>query len=190
MVIRPGKTALFFRKILYASFKKKYRFEKYYLKDDGVFPNNRLLPVLFYKAVLQLPPVFPARYIKNLFEKNGWSNSWKNGIFTFQHYHSNTHEVMGVYKGKAILQLGGESGIIITIEKGDVLLIPAGVAHKNLEKEKDLKCVGAYPFGKEFDMQYGKAGERPATDKNIKNAALPLKDPVFGSDSEIHKYYK
>jgi uncharacterized protein YjlB len=41
--------------------------------------------------------------------------------------------------------------------KGDVLLIPAGVAHKNVGASIDFKCVGAYPGGKEFDINLGKS---------------------------------
>src|SRR3954469_8232421 len=124
---------------------KKYFTEyPYVLKDDGIFPNSDL-PVLFYKNVLDLPAVFPGTFVENLFRENNWRNSWKSGIFEYHHYHSITHEVIGCYKGKTTLQLGGENGVTLTVEKGDVLIIPAGVAHKNLGKEDDIACVGAYP---------------------------------------------
>jgi len=64
--------------------------------------------------------------------------------------------VLGVCKGEPLLQLGGENGISLFIQQGDVLIIPAGVAHKNLGKENDLICVGAYPDGRDYDMNYGK----------------------------------
>lgn len=156
-----------------------FRIEKYFLHDDGIFPNSRL-PVLHYPDVLDLPALFPAAFIKQLFNKNGWSNAWKSGIYTFHHYHSNTHEVMGVYKGGTQIQLGGEKGITLNLKKGDVIIIPAGVAHRNLGKEKSIKCVGAYPGGVQYDMRFGSSSDRPETDMTIDNLPNPSKDPVYG----------
>ncbi|MBS1525919.1 MAG: cupin [Bacteroidetes bacterium] len=150
-----------------------------HLDDDGTFPNSTL-PVLFYKAALYIPALFPAAHVKNLFESHGWSNSWDSGIFEFHHYHSITHEVLGIYSGETTLQLGGDNGVKLQIQKGDVIVIPAGVAHKNLRQENDISCVGAYPEGMDYDMNYGKAGERPATDHNIHKLPLPKTDPVYG----------
>lgn len=147
------------------------------LKDDGRFPNSKL-PALLYKGALKIPFLFPATYVRNLFEKNNWSNAWDFGIFEYHHYHSTTHEVLGIYTGKTTLQLGGDNGVTITLEKGDVLVIPAGVAHKNLGKEDDVGCVGAYPDGREYDMNYGRPGERPRTDDNIAAVPLPATDPI------------
>lgn len=159
------------------------------LKDEGIFPNSKL-PVLLYKDVLDLPQLFPAAYIENLFKSNHWHNSWKSGIFTYHHFHSNTHEVIGCYKGKATLQLGGDHGTTISFEKGDVLIIPAGVAHKNLSEEDDVQCVGAYPEGRSYDMNYGKQGERPMVDNNIAEVPLPERDPVLGLKGGIERHWK
>lgn len=157
-----------------------YSVESYYLYDDGIFPNNKQFPVMIYRNVLNLPEFFPAHCVKNLFASNHWGNSWKNGILTCHHYHSNTFEVLGVVNGKAQLLLGGDSGIKIRIKKGDVIIIPPGVAHKNLNKKEDIKCVGAYPGNREFDMNYGKPGERPQTDLNIRKVMAPATHPLFG----------
>ncbi|HEY0029670.1 MAG TPA: hypothetical protein VGC65_02840 [Bacteroidia bacterium] len=169
--------------------KKKYTVKKFYLKDDGRFPNNNSLPVLFYKNALDLPDLFPGNYVLKLFEKNNWSNGWKDGMYDYHHYHSVTHEVLGAYKGKTTVLLGGTNGVEIQFEKGDVLVIPVGVAHKNLTPKSTFKCVGAYPDGKNFDMNYGKTGERPQTDKNIKKVPLPGNDPVEGKEGPLHKYW-
>ncbi len=169
--------------------KQKYSVEHFILNDDGKYPNSKL-PVLIYRDAFELPDHFPSSFIKKLFKKNGWSNSWKSGIYTYQHYHSNTHEVIGVYKEKSSLMLGGKKGVRITIKKGDVVLIAAGVAHKNLEKENKVRCIGAYPLGKSYDMNYGKKKERPGTDKNIKKVIIPKKDPVFGLKNGLHLYWK
>jgi uncharacterized protein YjlB len=164
----------------------KQDIEQITLPDDGVFPNSSH-PALLYKGVLDIPVLFPATHIRHLFEKNGWSNSWDAGIFEYHHYHSITHEVLGIYKGHTTLQLGGTKGPKIFIEKGDVLFIPAGVAHKNLGAENAVAVIGAYPGGKNYDMNYGRPGERPGTDENISRVPVPESDPVFGPDEEFIK---
>ncbi|MCD6018762.1 MAG: cupin protein [Bacteroidetes bacterium] len=168
---------------------KHYSVKKYFLKDDGIVPNSKL-PVIHYKGIINLPFFFPGSYLKNLFKKNNWKNSWKSGVYEYHHYHSVTHEVMGVYKGKTTLQLGGKRGVKITLQKGDVLIIPAGVAHRNLKKENAVKCVGAYPNGKNYDMNYGEKKERARAVKNIKKVKMPKKDPVFGKTGGIVKLWK
>lgn len=163
--------------------------EQFMLKEDKFFPNSDL-PVLYYKKVLTLPPVFAAAYVKGLFKKNNWTNSWKYGIFEYNHYHSITHEVLGICKGKTKLLLGGNNGIELTVSEGDVLILPAGTAHKNLGKEKDIECVGAYPGGMDYDINYGYVGERPHTDNNIKKVPKPSHDPVFGTSGGTNTYWK
>ncbi len=167
-----------------------YVAEVFYLTDDGTFPNNNLLPVIHYKQVINLSPFFSASDIIKLFEENKWSNTWKNGIFTYHHYHSNTHEALGAYEGRARIMLGGERGKEVLFEKGDVLIIPAGVAHKNLDEQSAIKCVGAYPGGSEYDINYGKIGERPQADRNIKAVPIPGNDPVFGSVGELKDLWR
>ncbi|MFL5811048.1 MAG: cupin [Flavisolibacter sp.] len=167
----------------------KTRPQTFFVKDDGIFPNNKL-PVVYYAAVLDLPRLFPGLYIKKLFSENNWTNNWKQGIFTYHHYHSITHEVLGICSGETLLQLGGENGITLFVEKGDVLIIPAGVAHMNLGEENDISCVGAYPDGKDYDMNYGKPGERPKADQNIALVPLPKMDPVFGTKKGLVKLWR
>jgi uncharacterized protein YjlB len=162
---------------------------QYILKDNSRFPNSRL-PVLLYKRAIRLPLLFGARYAKNLLKKHHWTNNWRNGVYTYHHYHSNTHEVMAVIKGRTTLQLGGENGVPIKIEKGDVILIPAGVAHRNLGKEKDIICIGGYPGGKDYDMQYGRDEERPAADERIAQVKIPRFDPVTGKPDPLNAIWK
>jgi uncharacterized protein YjlB len=134
--------------------------------------------------------LFPGTHVKNLFEGNGWSNSWDAGIFEYHHYHSISHEVLGIYSGKTIIQLGGDKGPVVPIEKGDVLVIPAGVAHKNLGGEDDVGVEGAYPGGMDYDLNYSKPGERPATDENICKVPFPATDPILGNDKGLTTIWK
>jgi uncharacterized protein YjlB len=81
------------------------------LKRNKNFPNSRL-PVLIYQKALELPSQKnkAATIIQKIFANNGWSNSWRNGIYDFHHYHSITHECMGITMGSATIILGGPEG--------------------------------------------------------------------------------
>lgn len=160
---------------------------RHLLSDDGTFPNNGLLPLLIYSKAINLPEEDNARVVKDLFESNGWINSWKDGIYDYHHYHSTAHEVLGIIQGSARIQFGGSSGISVFVEKGDVIIIPAGVAHKNLDSDKDFLCIGAYPEGQKYDMNYGKANERPEADMHIKAVPLPVTDPIYGMNGPLVK---
>ena len=162
---------------------------RHLLEDDGTFPNHGTLPLLAYVGAVDLPNDNPAAAYEELFHGNQWGNSWRNGVYSFHHYHSTAHEVLGVYSGTARIQFGGEDGVVVSVKRGDVLIIPAGVAHKNLSASGDFRVVGAYPRGQRPDTNSGKAGERPRVDQNIANVALPETDPVYGADGPLVKQW-
>ena len=158
------------------------------LKDTGAFPNSRL-PALVYRSALGPAADLAARF-EALFEKNAWTGAWRNGLYRAHHYHSTAHEVLGVYRGKVTLRLGGPEGPVVELNAGDVAIIPAGVAHKNEAQSDDFAVVGAYPSGTSPDMQYGKAGERPRADRNIDRVGLPELDPVAGSAGALLRLWR
>jgi uncharacterized protein YjlB len=75
------------------------------------------------------------------------------------------------------------------IHAGDVVIIPAGVAHKNLGASSDFGVVGAYPGGREWDMNYGRAGERPKSDETIASVPMPKADPIYGAGGPLFQYW-
>lgn len=158
-------------------------------KDAVTIPNSRL-PVVIYQGALALSKDDPAAAIEALLHANQWGNDWRNGIFTYHHYHSTAHEALFVYSGSAKVQLGGEDGLSETIQAGDVIVIPAGVGHKNLGASSDFHVVGAYPPQQNVDMNYGKSGERPRVDENIARLALPTADPVFGKTGPLLEHWR
>lgn len=153
-----------------------YRFE-----DDGMIPNNPSLEVIVYPAVFKQNP----EEIETVFNSHDWTNSWTGGVFAYHHYHSNTHEVLGVRSGTATLQIGGEQGEALTVAAGDVVLLPAGTGHKKLEAGSDFEIVGAYPGGVSYNLKTGEPGERPYVLEDIQNTPLPKMDPVFGSKGPV-----
>lgn len=154
------------------------------LSDDGTFPNNSL-PVLVYKNAVRPGASDPAVAFEEAFESNGWTGSWRNGIYDYHHYHSTAHEVLGIARGSVKVHLGGPMGKMFELAVGDVVVIPAGVSHKNGGSSKDLLVVGAYPGGTSADMRYGRHGERPEADKNIAAVPLPTMDPVSGAGGPL-----
>ena len=155
------------------------------LKPDGTFPNNAL-PVLIYHGAFDLVQDNPAFQIEGVFDSNLWGGVWRNGIYTYHHYHSTSHEVLCCYSGDARIQLGGPSGITTNLEAGDVVIIPAGVAHKNLSCSANFRIIGAYPRGQHnYDLRRGLAGERPHVDERIGRVPLPDSDPVYGASGPL-----
>jgi uncharacterized protein YjlB len=130
------------------------------LKRNRYFPNS-VHPVLIYRKTIALPDQKnkAAAIVQKLFNRNGWSNSWRNGIYDFHHYHSNTHECMAVCAGNANIILGGPNGKRITVQSGDVIILPAGVGHRCTRNSDDFLVVGAYPQGKDYDTNTGTAEE-------------------------------
>jgi uncharacterized protein YjlB len=159
------------------------------LKDDGAIPNNPRLPLLIYKDAVELLENDPAGFVEQLLRSHQWGGSWRNGIYSYHHYHSTAHEVLVIYGGSAEVQLGGENGIRESLHSGDVIVIPAGVGHKNLGSSDDFAVVGAYPAGQDWDICYGKPSERPRADKNIERVALPTADPIYGESGPLRQHW-
>lgn len=148
-------------------------------KPDGGVPNNAL-PVLIYHRVIPPDTADNAEYLEHLFRTNGWPPQWRYPVYTFTHFHSNTHEVLGVYAGSAKLQLGGEHGKIIEVNVGDVLLLPAGIGHKQISADEDFMLVGAYPPDMKADLCHNELPQLAARTKAVNAVPLPATDPVTG----------
>jgi uncharacterized protein YjlB len=158
-------------------------------KDDGAIPNNPL-PLLLYRQAFVPNTKGLASVIEQRFAENDWTGSWRAGVYPFAHYHSTTHEALGVFSGSAKLRLGGAEGTTVEVNPGDVIVIPAGVGHQNLGSSSDFTVVGAYPGGRRWDLLRGLPGERPQADRNIAAAPLPDNDPLYGSNGPLKRVWK
>ncbi len=158
------------------------------LADTGVFPNNSALPLLIYRQALNAEASNMVEQVQKLFKENLWDGSWVNSMYDFHHYHSTAHEVLAICGGQAEVRFGGDYGIARTVSAGDVIVIPAGIAHKRLTPG-EFVVVGAYPVGQDYDMCYGEEGERPRADDNIARVPLPRSDPIYGPDGPLLQYW-
>ena len=160
------------------------------LQPDDRIPNNRLPLLVYRQAFNLLGSADGAEVIETRFETNHWSGTWRNGIYSYHHYHSTAHEVLGVFRGSATVQFGGDRGRTQQLQAGDVVIIPAGVGHKNLHSTDDFGVVGAYPDRQEPDLCYAEPGECPKADEKIGRVPLPGCDPVFGGEGPLLKYWR
>lgn len=137
-------------------------------------------PLLVYPQVSnRISP----EYFEDLFTRNRWPAAWRNGVFPFHHYHPNSHEVLGVYEGEVTVQFGGDAGVTVTAKPGDVIVLPAGTAHKKLASRGALGIVGAYPEGSDPDTSRG-------VPKVKCEARLPACDPVHGPGGPLFTYWR
>ncbi len=127
------------------------------LDDDGTFPNNRL-PMLVYPQAIAPGADDPCTAFEERFRANGWGGTWRDGIFDYHHYHATAHEVLGCAQGWVQVRLGGPNGREARLNAGDVVLLPAGTAHRNLGHSADYRIVGAYPPGPAPGHEVRRAG--------------------------------
>ena len=152
--------------------------ETYRFADDGVVPNNPL-PLVVYRGVLA-EGGDRAAACEAMFARNGWPGAWRNGIYGHHHYHSTAHEVLGIAAGNARVRLGGEGGQTVELHAGDVVVIPAGVAHKRESASADLLVIGSYPRSQSPDIRRAEARAHDDAVGHIAAVPLPDADPVTG----------
>ncbi len=129
-----------------------------YFEDDGATPNSRF-PVLFYRLKLD-PSGDNASAFEALFAAHQWTPLWRDGIFDYHHFHPNAHEALGIACGHARLTLGGELGQSVSVERGDVLVLPAGTGHRCIECSDEFLVVGAIPTGRKTTTSSVPTGQR------------------------------
>ena len=155
----------------------------HHFADDGRIPNSPL-PLLVYRAALSGADLADAA--ERQFAGNGWLGAWRDGIFAYHHFHSTSHEVLGIAAGRARVRFGGEAGETLELRAGDVVVIPAGVGHRLERGSPELLVVGAYPEGRSWDVRRGDPSERAEVMANLAAVPLPAADPVEGAGGALH----
>jgi uncharacterized protein YjlB len=97
-----------------------------HLFEDDRIPNNPELPLLLYQGVLPRSAALLSE-CEALFRENGWGGSWRDGVFSYHHYHSTAHEVLGVVRGSARIAFGGEAGVTMEVGAGTWWGSPLGL---------------------------------------------------------------
>lgn len=163
------------------------RCEPFMLDRNGWVPNNRRLPVLLYRGVIDGGQPDCAERFEALFAGHGWPPQWRDSVFDYHHYHSTAHEALGIATGRAQLIIGGPGGRIIGVQAGDALILPAGSGHCLLASEGRFQVVGAYPPGQQWDIR------RDALDDNelrtMEALPFPKSDPVGGEQGEVARLW-
>ena len=139
-------------------------------------PNNPRFAVLLYRGVEAAAE--GASAARALLAEHGWGGSWVDGVFDFHHFHSTSHEVLGVLSGAATLELGGPQGQSFEVSAGDVVVLPAGTGHRRATARDGFRVVGAYPAGQE-DYDLLRSADDAARSR-IAAVPLPEQDPVGG----------
>jgi uncharacterized protein YjlB len=155
-------------------------------KDDGETPNNARFPLAVYRSPVRLGGLSdPAAVFEAVFASNLWADAWRDGIYDFLHFHTHTHEVLGIARGTVEAQFGGAHGKAISLKAGDVVVLPAGTGHRRLEKSQDLLVVGAYPKTGVYDEPRPAAVDRAQAIASISKVRLPARDPVYGKGGPL-----
>ena len=163
--------------------------ESFAFADDGAVPNSHL-PLVVLRGAVTPGAGDPAAAFERVFAVNGWTGAWRNGIYDFHHYQSTAHEVLGVARGSAAVRFGGEKGETVTVAAGDVVVIPAGVAHARLKSSDDFFVVGAYAGERTYDIVRGDGQGIAQARQRIAEVPLPDADPVVGADGPLVKLWR
>jgi uncharacterized protein YjlB len=159
-------------------------------RDDGNIPNHPRWPVIVYWNAVQLPRTLdPAAIMEELFKKNGWGDSWRNGIYDYLHYHSRIHEVLGVASGSAKVRLGGDRGRTFKFNAGDIVILPAGTGHQCLAASDDFLVVGAYPPSGTYDECWPDVEVHNRAVKSVAKVKRPGKDPAYGARGPLRRLW-
>jgi uncharacterized protein YjlB len=143
-----------------------------FLQPQSDFPNNPHHPLLQLKGAFPFPhstTTKPELHGHKLLTQAGWTSPWIWGIYPFHHYHTTAWELVVCLHGEAQVQLGGsDTGPIVDITKGDIVLTPPGVAHKQLKASEGFVLMGSHPAasGTHVDIVKGPPTE-PATTTNF-----------------------
>lgn len=167
-----------------ASAENRVQAEKLPLSRNGWMPNNEYLPVLLYRRAFDVSGDAAGR-MEAAFERNQWPAQWRNGVYPFHHFHSTAHEVLGFAGGKARIMLGGEGGHEVSIEAGDVAVLPTGTGHCLIEADSRFLVIGAYPAGQNWDIC--RAAPDAHAIERMRTLPFPKIDPVTGGSGELVK---
>lgn len=129
-----------------------------------------------------------SRAFEQTFERNGWPPQWRNGIYNFHHYHSTAHEVLGIAAGHGRVVLGCPGGHEMTLNAGDVVVLPTGTGHCALQTSADFLVVGAYPPRQSWDIC--RSAPSQTERERMRTLSLPGSDPLTGTSGALTRLWQ
>jgi len=165
------------------------RLSAHYIPTHVHLPNTTAhsRPLLIYYSAY--PPNTTPSTLESHLSTNKVIAQWRYTMYSQTHYHSTTHEVLCVFRGRARLLFGGEENpgkVEVEVGAGDAVVVPAGVAHRLLEDVSSggyggFCMVGSYPKGCSWDMCYGSESEGDKA-KAVAVVKWLERDPLYGED--------
>ncbi|WWC61945.1 uncharacterized protein I303_104531 [Kwoniella dejecticola CBS 10117] len=127
----------------------EFKIETYHIAPTDLIPNSGW-PLIVYRQFYPFDELKISTKFYDLLLSNDWHPKWiyQYGETQRSHYHPTAHEVMAVLSGSARIRFGAadlsqdplqsledpkyfeKGGITLDAQKGDVFLLPAGLAHK------------------------------------------------------------
>lgn len=146
---------------------------------------------MHYRTPVALDARFdPAAIFERLFASNQWRGSWRDSVYPYNHFHTRTHEVLGIAHGQARVLFGGRHGRHLDLKAGDVVIVPAGVGHRRRKASADLLVVGAYPVYGHYDEPRPSEVDGDEARALIQRVKPPLTDPVYGNRGPLTKLWR
>lgn len=122
---------------------------KHQIPAHGLIPNTSIQgkPLMIYKSAF--PSSTNGSQIESHLSSVGVvTPQWRFPMYGFDHFHSTSHEVLGIAAGKAKLCFGHQDNpkrVEEVLQKGDVIIMPAGVSHRMIEDlDGGFSMVGRY----------------------------------------------
>ncbi len=151
------------------------------LDPDPIIPNSTL-PVLIYRAAIA-PKNGKALGFKDLYNANDWHGVWRNGIYDFHHFHSISHEVLGIEAGRAQVRLGGDYRRQCRCRSRRCVDPPAGTVIAVSAPRPISASSAAIRAARSIRISCVRDSDTALA--NIKAVALPKTDPVQGKDGSL-----
>ena len=121
---------------------------------------------------------------------NGWQGTWVSNVLPYWHFHTRGHEVLACVSGRARIGFGGDHGIEVDVETGDVCVIPAGVGHIRLDSSGDFRMAGGYPPGQAGNIIRPGDLDDARIAREIAALALPETDPISGKTDGVVEVWR
>ena len=158
-------------------------------EDDGLVPNNPM-PLLVYKNAVDVANEHPGKDHRGPVRRQWLGRDVAQWRLRLSALHSTVHEALGVARGHARVQFGGDHGKALDIAAGDVAILPAGTGHQLISASEDFCVVGAYPPGSQMQITRPTPENHAKALKTIPEVKLPNTDPVRGAQGPLTRLWK